>query len=157
MSNVDMCEHNWPGSGCRECFPKPAADVPEAPGASAQRDGWRGGSSYEASMLRNLLARIHHDGGHYVEQHGLDKALEDADSKVVKWLARDDGRERLAADGVRVDAASSLDALFYATVSVVNMSADEEAKALDMFKAGARAYGASPLPRQAPATGGGQR
>jgi hypothetical protein len=22
MSSVDMCEHDWPGSGCRECFPK---------------------------------------------------------------------------------------------------------------------------------------
>lgn len=22
MSNVDMCEHEWPGSGCEECFPK---------------------------------------------------------------------------------------------------------------------------------------
>lgn len=21
MSSVDMCEHDWPGSGCRECFP----------------------------------------------------------------------------------------------------------------------------------------
>jgi hypothetical protein len=28
--------------------------------------------------LRNLLARIHRDGGHYVEEHGLDKAVEDA-------------------------------------------------------------------------------
>ena len=36
-------------------------------------------------MLRNLLARIHGDGGHYVEQHGLDKALEDADQLVAKW------------------------------------------------------------------------
>lgn len=22
MSSVDMCEHDWPGSGCPECFPK---------------------------------------------------------------------------------------------------------------------------------------
>ncbi len=21
MSSVDMCEHDWPGSGCKECFP----------------------------------------------------------------------------------------------------------------------------------------
>ncbi len=28
--------------------------------------------------LRNLLARIHRDGGHYVEEHGLEKAVEDA-------------------------------------------------------------------------------
>ena len=50
-------------------------------------DPRRGDSSYEASMLLNLLARIHRDGGHYVEEHGLDKALEDADAKVVQWLA----------------------------------------------------------------------
>lgn len=22
MASIDMCEHDWPGSGCRECFPK---------------------------------------------------------------------------------------------------------------------------------------
>lgn len=42
-------------------------------------------NSYEAIMLRNLLARIHGDGGHYVEQHGIDKAIEDADARVVAW------------------------------------------------------------------------
>lgn len=46
-----------------------------------------GGSSYEASMLRELLARIHGDGGHYVAKHGLDKALEDADRLVAEWRA----------------------------------------------------------------------
>ena len=51
------------------------------------RDPHRGGDSYEASMLRNLLARIHRDGGQYVEQHGLDKALEDAEATVAMWSA----------------------------------------------------------------------
>ena len=52
---------------------------PEAPTAAPlERDAHRGGSSYEASMLRDLLARIHRDGGHYVEAHGLDKAIDDA-------------------------------------------------------------------------------
>ncbi|MEY2854636.1 MAG: hypothetical protein RL030_1768 [Pseudomonadota bacterium] len=58
--------------------------------AVVERDPHRGGSSYEASMLRNLLARIHRDGGHYLEQHGLDKALEDADAQVVQWLMLQD-------------------------------------------------------------------
>jgi hypothetical protein len=63
-------------------------------GSLAQvRDPHRGGDSYEASMLRNLLARVHRDGGHYLEEHGLDKALEDADAKVVAWLTVE---ERLA-------------------------------------------------------------
>ncbi len=61
-----------------------------ATGGAEARDPHRGGSSYEASMLRNLLARIHRDGGHYVEEHGLDKALEDAEAKIVEWLALQD-------------------------------------------------------------------
>jgi hypothetical protein len=27
MSSVDMCEHDWPGSGCRECFPDPLENL----------------------------------------------------------------------------------------------------------------------------------
>lgn len=27
MSSIDMCEHDWPGSGCKECFP-PKESVP---------------------------------------------------------------------------------------------------------------------------------
>lgn len=50
------------------------------------RDPHRGGSSYEATMLRHLLAVIHRDGGHYVEAHGLDKALADAETKILGWI-----------------------------------------------------------------------
>lgn len=40
MSSIDMCEHDWPGSGCRECFPKPTGvgfrfDVCMTPGDPA--------------------------------------------------------------------------------------------------------------------------
>lgn len=49
--------------------------------------GNQGGHSYEASMLRNLLASIHGDGGHYVAEHGLDAALESADQLVAGWRA----------------------------------------------------------------------
>lgn len=35
----------------------------------------------------NLLARIHRDGGHYVEEHGVAKAVADADLVVAKLLA----------------------------------------------------------------------
>lgn len=34
--------------------------------------------------LMNLLARIHRDGGHYVEQHGVAKAVEDAHDLIVQ-------------------------------------------------------------------------
>lgn len=64
------------------------SDVPARPTSPAEvRDAWRGGNSYEASMLRNLLAVIHGDGGHYIEAHGLDKAIEDAESKVLDRFA----------------------------------------------------------------------
>lgn len=32
--------------------------------------------------LKNLLAVIHRDGGHYVLNHGLEKACKDAETKV---------------------------------------------------------------------------
>ncbi len=41
------------------------------------RDRWR-------HHCRNLLARIHRDGGHYLERHGLEKAAADADEIVAK-------------------------------------------------------------------------
>jgi hypothetical protein len=37
--------------------------------------------------LNNLLARIHRDGGHYVERHGLKKAVEDADRDIAEMRA----------------------------------------------------------------------
>ena len=39
------------------------------------------------SMLHNLLAVIHRDGGHYVEQHGLEQAYEDGMQIVAAALA----------------------------------------------------------------------
>lgn len=51
-------------------------------------------ASAEARMLRELLARIHRDGGHYVAQHGLDKAVEDADRIVSDLLAREQENTR---------------------------------------------------------------
>lgn len=35
-------------------------------------------------LLGNLLARIHGDGGHYVEEHGWEKACADAEQLVVE-------------------------------------------------------------------------
>lgn len=37
--------------------------------------------------LLNLLARIHRDGGHYTEEHGLEKSVADADLKVAAAYA----------------------------------------------------------------------
>lgn len=40
--------------------------------------------------LGNLIARIHRDGGHYIQEHGWTKAEADADAQVVAWLAATD-------------------------------------------------------------------
>jgi len=37
--------------------------------------------------LMNLLARIHGDGGHYVDEHGILQAVEVADKLVAQWRA----------------------------------------------------------------------
>jgi hypothetical protein len=37
------------------------------------------------SSLLNLLAIIHRDGGHYVEQHGIEKATDDAHEVLYQW------------------------------------------------------------------------
>lgn len=42
-----------------------------------------GGSSYEASLLRNLLAVIHKDGGQFTDMHGIDIACKSAEQKVM--------------------------------------------------------------------------
>jgi hypothetical protein len=38
-------------------------------------------------LLQNLLAVIHRDGGHYVTEHGIEKAAEDAEKIVVSMRA----------------------------------------------------------------------
>ncbi len=53
---------------------------------------YRGKPGWDADMLLNLLACIHGDGGHYVAEHGLDKAAADAESKVATWAAGGDAR-----------------------------------------------------------------
>jgi len=35
------------------------------------------------AALKNLLARIHGDNGHYTEQHGMLKSIADAEQKIV--------------------------------------------------------------------------
>ncbi len=40
----------------------------------------------ECSHIYDLLARIHHDGGQYAAEHGVEKACDDAEAQVVTWL-----------------------------------------------------------------------
>jgi hypothetical protein len=79
----------------------PPFELPPPHIRATKDDGWSMPDLYTAEKLRqciserdawwsqfvgNLLARIHRDGGHYIEEHGLAKAMEDADAKVVEWL-----------------------------------------------------------------------
>lgn len=69
----------------------------------------------EASMLRELLARIHGDGGHYIAQHGLEKAVEDADLIVSDLLALQPASAE-AGKGVDLKLAEDLAKLGWQTV-----------------------------------------
>ena len=64
-----------------------------------------GGSSYEASMLRGLLCLIHRDGGHYLHQHGIDKAVADAEEVLFQWRTAFDAATppRAAQDESEID------------------------------------------------------
>jgi hypothetical protein len=49
----------------------------------AERDALR-------TDLCNLLARAHRDGGHYIDEHGLSKAVKDADERIAEAYAERD-------------------------------------------------------------------
>jgi hypothetical protein len=52
--------------------------------------GWKGSAHQKAELtqtLRNLLAVVHRDGGHYAAEHGLDKASLDAEKVVIQTRA----------------------------------------------------------------------
>lgn len=55
--------------------------------ARVARAAW---ASYcERDMLRELLAVIHRDGGHYTEEHGIAKSCADAMTKVSELIHKE--------------------------------------------------------------------
>jgi hypothetical protein len=57
----------------------------------------------EAERQRdNLLARIHRDGGHYTERHGVERSCHDADLRVAEAYGRIDELLAAATDAVDV-------------------------------------------------------
>lgn len=52
----------------------------------------------ERQILLNLLARIHRDGGHYTETHGLEKSAQDAEEKIVDLIHRINALHRIIVD-----------------------------------------------------------
>jgi hypothetical protein len=65
----------WSDHACRFCNGKGVGSVFASPVTQEPQ---------EASMLHDLLAVIHRDGGHYVAEHGLEKALADAHTLVLE-------------------------------------------------------------------------
>ena len=60
----------------------------------------RGALRAELAAAKNLLARIHRDGGHHTEAVGFAQSVADADAKVSEWLlAEADRIEKEAANG----------------------------------------------------------
>ena len=51
----------------------------------------------ELEAAKDLLARIHRDGGHHTEAVGFAQSVADADAKVSEWLVAADARTALAA------------------------------------------------------------
>ena len=64
---------------------------------------WKGKKVDRHRQLRNILAIIHRDGGHYVAEHGLEKATEDAINKVANLI-----HERQTVDKILLKRAYSL-------------------------------------------------
>lgn len=75
-----------------------AAMLRESNKSLEKKVDWGGKAAVEITRLRderdevrrhlyNLLARIHGDGGHYTEEYGVDKAVADADEKIVARFA----------------------------------------------------------------------
>lgn len=56
----------------------------------------------ELAAAKDLLARIHRDGGHHTEAVGVSQSVSDADNKVSEWLLAAEERDRLAADNERL-------------------------------------------------------
>ncbi len=70
---------------------RPAKETERSPEVSVaapeKRDSHFGGDNYEASLLRDLLARIHGDGGQMLHRVGLDECFEAAEGLVSECRA----------------------------------------------------------------------
>lgn len=48
----------------------------------------------ELAAAKNLLARIHRDGGHHTEAVGFIRSAQDAEKKVLGWLSGETENDR---------------------------------------------------------------
>ena len=74
-----------------EAMPFPVAKFAQAALSQALSNSAEQSTQQEPDQrLVTLLCRIHRDGGHYLAEHGLDKAVADADIKVAELNAMSD-------------------------------------------------------------------
>ena len=59
----------------------------EIDAVTQDRDGWMASHAQLFRKIGNLLAVIHRDGGHYQSEHGLDKAIADAQDRICDTRA----------------------------------------------------------------------
>ena len=62
MASVDMCDHGWPGSGCKRCFPKlmpeqlPETRFLDMAAIDAGMVTWSGGQGLSPLIRRSIIA-----------------------------------------------------------------------------------------------------
>ena len=117
---MTMCRHcGYAGSAC-DCVDRRAQ--PAAPAVCSSCDGtgkisglpcaWCMQSAAPADdpNLIGLLCLIHRDGGHYIQEHGLAKAVADAHEALYLWREAFDAAPSVAPEPVAWTLQSELDA-----------------------------------------------
>lgn len=79
------CSHNDSREPLEECIE--AADEIERLSARAEK------AERDNAKLTGLLCILHRDGGHYIEKHGMDKAIDDAHLVWAELIASAEAAE----------------------------------------------------------------
>jgi hypothetical protein len=74
--------------GTAHANPHPSGSTEWRAWQDGYEEGYVDGVETIRDHLRNILARIHRDGGHYTEAHGIDKATRDADILVANLTGK---------------------------------------------------------------------
>ena len=76
----------------------------EIDAVTKDRDDWITSHAQLFRKIGNLLAVIHRDGGHYQSEHGLDKAIADAQDRICDTRAGLGAADELTLAAKRADA-----------------------------------------------------
>jgi hypothetical protein len=83
-------------------------------------------------LLLNLLAVIHRDGGHYTEQHGLEKSCADAERLSAERLEQNDDTLRELVEAVKPVAVCKFDPAIGSCISVNASRAKKSLEPIDL-------------------------